>query len=260
MSTDNFTPAERVYDHFTRALLSPAPVGPLAPVKGSDAHVAAGVNVYRNNVRAAYLRVLSDSFPVTERLVGEGFFRYAAHEYFHAYPPTSRLVARYGDSFPEFLSGFGPASGLPYLADVARLEIAWLQSYHAAEATPLAPAEIIEKIGERPEDARLGFHPSMRLLASEYASYSIWLHNHEKREGTLRLPEGGERAIIVRPEAAVLTARLSFGAYQAINEIAAGAKLGDATGKALEIDPGKDVDALISEIISLRIIISAELN
>jgi len=260
MSTARHDPAARVYGEFTRALLSPAPIGPLAPVNGSKAHVAAGVNVYRNNVRAAYLRVLSDSFPVIERLVGEGFFRYLAHEYFHAHPPTSRLVARYGDSLPEFLSGFEPASGLPYLADVARLEIAWLQSYHAAEAAPLEPAEIAAKIGERPQDARFQFHPSMRLLSSGHPFYSIWLHNHEKREGSLRPAAGGEHALIVRPETSVLTAPVGAGACLAIRELAGGAMLGAALETAAARRAETDVNSLISDIISLRIIVSAELN
>lgn len=260
MPTAKTFPAERVYEEFTRAVLSPAPIGPLAPVNGSDAQIAAGLNVYRNNVRAAYLRALSDSFPVVERLVGDGFFRFAAHEYFHAHPPTSRLVARYGDSFPEFLRRFEPASGLPYLADVARLEIAWLQSYHAEEAAPLTPAEIIQKIGDRPEDARLALHPSVRLLSSEYPFYSIWLHNHEKREGTLQLTGGGERVLLVRPEASVEATRISAGAYLAIKEIAGGSTLGVAIESATDQHAATDVNVLISEIVSFGIVVSAELN
>ena len=44
----------------------------------------------------------------------------------------------YGDGFPAFVASFPPAGAIPFLADVARLENAWVEAYHAAEAGALA--------------------------------------------------------------------------------------------------------------------------
>lgn len=188
----------RVFGGFSRALASVADIGPLVPVNGSDAKIAAGVAVYRNNVRAAYLRALDNSFPVVARLVGDGFFRFLAHEYFHAHPPRSPLIAQYGDHLPEFLEGFEPASSLPYLAEVARIEIAWRRAYHAADAPSLRPDELFDRIGANPNRARLSLHPSMSLLASKFPIHAIWIHNHKGREGKLQLSAIGERVLIAR--------------------------------------------------------------
>lgn len=260
MSAGESEDTMRVYAGFTRALLSVAPVGALAPVRGADAKIDAGLAVYRNNVRSAYLRVLGDAFPVVARLVGDGFFRYAAHEYFHAYPPRTPLVARYGDNIPAFLEGFEPASGLPYLADVARIEIAWLEAYHAEEAHPWSTDEISDRIGESPDKAKFVFHPSLRLLSSAHPAYTIWRHNHEKREGGLCPPPGGERVLIARPAADVITLPLDVTSYVALQALSAGARLGDAIKSALDERPAASVPDIVNRIVTTGVIVSATLN
>lgn len=250
----------RVYEGFSRALLSVSPVGVLAPARGADAKIDAGLAVYRNNVRAAYLRVLGEAFPVVARLVDDGFFRYAAHEYFHAYPPHTPLVARYGDSFPAFLEGFEPASGLPYLADVARIEIAWLEAYHAPEATPRTAEEISSCIGESPDKAKFVFHPSLRILSSPHPAYSIWRHNHDRRDSALTPPAGGERVFIARPETEVIVMPLDIATYVALQALAAGARLGGAIESALDERPSASVSDIVNQIVTSGVIVSATLN
>ena len=58
-------------------------------------------------------------------LVGEEFFRAMAQIHVRAHRPRSPLMFEYGDELPDFIAGFPPAADVPYLADVARLEIAW---------------------------------------------------------------------------------------------------------------------------------------
>ena len=56
-----------------------------------------------------------------------------------ATPPTSPLLFEYGRDFPDFIERYEHAQSMPWLADVARIERAWLDAYHAADAQPLAP-------------------------------------------------------------------------------------------------------------------------
>jgi hypothetical protein len=169
-------------------LLGAAAVNSLATARGAEGQIAAGLAVYRNNVRGANLRVLADAYPVVMKLVGDAFFRFLANAYFHANPPTSPLIARYGDALAVFLESFSPASAHPYLAGVARLEIAWLKSYHAPEADPLLADAICGQIGDDPERALFVFHPSMQLLSSAYPIYAIWSHNRHATTEPLKLP------------------------------------------------------------------------
>ncbi len=251
----------RIYIGLGQAVRSVAPVN-TTPGVGDDAphRIAAGLSVYRNNVRAAYLRALRDAFPVVERLVGEDFYRYLAHEYFHACPPSSPWVARYGDSFPQFIECFEPAARVPYLADVARLELAWLGAYHAAEAVSLSPEEIHEAVGEAPERARFTLHPSARFVSSDYPVHAIWLHNKDSRSDPLRLSERGERVLLVRPTHKVVTSVIPTAAWAALNAIGAGASFGEALDAAAERDPKTTLSATVQLIATSRVICAVSAN
>ena len=60
-----------------------------------------------------------------------------ARAYALAEPPRSPVLMDYGAGFADFIAGFAPAASLPYLPDVARIERAWREAYHAADAEPL---------------------------------------------------------------------------------------------------------------------------
>lgn len=252
--------SDAAYEDLTRAITSLEPVEVIAAATGSPAGIAAGLAVYRNNVRAAYFRALSDAFPVVERLVGAEFFRYLAHKYFHACPPSSPLVARYGDALPAFLESFAPASGLPYLADIARLEIAWLAAYHAADARSLSPREIFDIISAAPDRARFSFHPSMRLLASPYPVHEIWRRNRENDLAQTALPPGGECVLIVRPEESVQTRKLPDDAFHALKVLSSGAALGEALNMTVSENSTAPLSRIIEEIIAAGVIIAAEMQ
>jgi hypothetical protein len=66
-------------------------------------------------------------------------------------PPRSPVIFEYGGSFADFLERFEPLAGYPYLPDVARLERAWLDAFHAADADPLQAGDL----GAIPPDAWL---------------------------------------------------------------------------------------------------------
>jgi hypothetical protein len=93
--------------------------------------------VYRNNVVVGLVKALRYRFPVVEKIVGEEFFAAMARVFVIEQPPRSALLTTYGDEFAAFIAAFEPARELPYLADVARLEAARTQAYHAADAAPV---------------------------------------------------------------------------------------------------------------------------
>src|SRR5205814_1248125 len=90
--------------------------------------------IYRRNVLANLHDALAAAYPVVRRLVGDAFFRELAERFARAHPSASRDLHRYGKPLPQFIADYAPAVGLPYLADVARLEWAVAQAFHAASA------------------------------------------------------------------------------------------------------------------------------
>jgi hypothetical protein len=218
------------------------------------ARAAAGVLIHRNNVRLAYQRVLQEAFPVVHRLVGDDFFRLLAHEYFNAHPPSSPLVARYGDSLPRFLDGFEPSSRLPYLADMARLEIAWLQSYHAADAKSLDVIDLVRLIDNDANEVRLSLHPSLRLIKSPHPVHAIWLQNRAGESESKAISPQGECVMTVRPEENVLTRTVATAIYIAIDALKGGVTLGGAVECALNAAPSAPVVDVLTEIFAARIV------
>ena len=244
----------RIYDGLGQAIRSAAPANLPHDGKAGDARVAAGITVYRNNVRAAYLRVLHDTFPVIPRLVGEEFFRYLAHEYFHTHPPSSPRVAHYGDGLPDFLHSFEPAAGLPYLPDVARLELAWLGSYHAAEADCMESERFFALLGEDPDTNAFQLHPSVRLVKSPFPIHTIWLHNKSGSAEKLRLPESGEYVVIKRPAHRVFTETTSEPVWSALTALQHCKTLSAAITTAIETSSDNAAADIIRKIATMNVI------
>ncbi len=115
---------------FAAALLDPDVAAPDGLVAWNGSDPAHRFAVYRNNVTSALSDVLADSFPVTQQLVGEEFFRAMARIFLRGSPPPSPILTAYGEGFPAFVADFAPARTVPFLADVARLEWLRLRALH----------------------------------------------------------------------------------------------------------------------------------
>lgn len=150
-----------------QALLDPDALGPaFAPDSGHR------INVYRNNYLITLGNALRTTFPAVERLVGDEFFAALACAFAERHPPLSPIMTSYGDVFPDFLQQFAALADFPYLPDVARLEHARVQAYHAADADPfdLVGEEAAMSALDRPAS----LHPSARIIASPHPVHSIW--------------------------------------------------------------------------------------
>src|SRR3546814_15329012 len=93
-----------------------------------------------------------------------------------AEPPRSPVLVFYGAAFPTFIESFSPAASLPYLADVARLEMLRVRTYHAADCTGSSAEIIAPALADvaRLPDIQVEFHPSLGLIHSQYAVISMW--------------------------------------------------------------------------------------
>ncbi|MGO4851691.1 HvfC/BufC N-terminal domain-containing protein [Phaeovulum sp. W22_SRMD_FR3] len=128
--------------------------------------------VYRNNVMHGLIEALRTRFPAVERLVGAEFFAAMAPVFIAAHPPQSPVMQLYGGAFPEFLEGFPPLAALPYLGDVARIELARGRAYHAADMAGIDPAALAAS--PDPAALRLGLHPSVQILSLAHPAGRIW--------------------------------------------------------------------------------------
>ena len=133
-------------------------------------------DVYRNNVMVSLTDALAQRFPVIERLVGNDFFRAMARDFAQMHRPRSPVLFQWGGSFPDYLATFPPLAAYPYMPDVARIELARGQAYHAADAVPM-PLGDLAAVASDPETLYLHLHPSVLVLHLHHPAVSIWAAN-----------------------------------------------------------------------------------
>ncbi len=234
---------------FAAALSGRQPMPAVLHARPGSPSVAKRFDVYRNNVHASLIDALAAAFPAVERLVGREFFRAAARVHLERGLPGRGTLIGYGEGFPEFLAGFPPARTLPYLADVARLELLWLEAYHAADAAALTHADFSSMSPGRVAAARLALHPSLRLFASDYPAVDIWRTNRD--DETVRpvdLGSGAESWLLLRPGTEVRLYRLSSEGFRLVSALRAGRSLGEAIEEASDATLA-DLPTLLGNLI-----------
>ena len=205
--------------------------------------------VYRNNVHVSLVGALRSKFPVVARLVGEEFFTAMARLFVGMEKPTSPLLAEYGRGFPDFVAGFEPARMVPYLPDVARLENAWTEAYHAADAAPLTVAALQAVVPDDFVAMTFEPHPAVRLVASAYPIGSIWSANQSENVAPVQT-RGPETVLITRPEADVTLRIISAADHAFCDALLGGQSVGEGAAAALAAKPDFDLGSALIGLVS----------
>lgn len=214
--------------------------------------------VYRNNVAVGLVDALAAAYPVTEKLVGTEFFRAAARLFALDNPPASPVMLDYGDGFAEFLETFPPAAALPFLADVARIERAALECWHAADAGPLAIAALAELAPEALADCRLVVHPAARVVRSRFSAATIWRANAGPGEPGRIDASVAEDVLVARPDMDVAVHLLPAGAAVLFLALGNRATLAEAAGAALGEADDVDFEVALAALFAAGAVIAIE--
>jgi hypothetical protein len=211
---------------FVAALLDPDLPVPEGLVDPAGQPAGRRFSVYRNNVASGLTRALETGFPAVRKLLGDDFFAALAGAFLRAHPPESRILMLYGARFPAFLASFPPVAHLGYLPDVARLEQAIRESYHAADHRTV---DLSTTTPDRLLTQRIRLAPSARLLRSKWPVHAIWAAN--MRGGGKPVPQA-EDVLVLRkgfdPEPHLLPPR----GVELIEALAKGQRLTDAIDKS----------------------------
>lgn len=240
---------------FAAAILDPGLPVPAGIVDPEGKPSAKRFAVYRNNVAAGLIEALGAAFPAVRRIVGDAFFSAMARVYAAHHPPRSPVMLGYGETFAGFIDTFEPAADVPYLADVARLEWAWLASYHAAEAAALDPALLAGMPQDRLPALRLALHPSLHVVRSAFPVVSLWRMNIDGMAVRAIDIGKGEDALVVRPDAEVEVRVLPRSAAVFIQGLAAGISVASAAAVALDGDADTDLAGTLRGLLALDAIV-----
>jgi hypothetical protein len=192
----------------------PIPLSPLDPVSGApdDPRLARAFAVHRNTVRHGLIGALRETFPAVRVAVGEDYFDALAAEFVASHPPRSPVLQEYGGDFASFVAGFPPLQDWPWLTDLARIDWARREAYHAADAEPTTLSQWLAQDPATLLAVRVELHPSLRLLASPHPLASLWFaHRPDDADATTvdvvwnpeacRIWRDGERVRVERIDA-----------------------------------------------------------
>jgi Putative DNA-binding domain len=224
----------------------PAPAGVIGP---NGKRAALRYNVYRNNVTVSLIDALAAIFPATQRITGVEFFRAMARFHIRATPPTSPLLFEYGRDFPDFIASYEYARPMPYLADTARIERAWLDAYHAADMAPMTVEQLAAVSAETLPGLVFVPHPATRLVRSQFSAVSIFAAN--RAPGPVPSIESAvpEDALITRPDQEVIVRLLPPGGAEFLMALQSRRPFGEAAAAAGEASRGFDLAGNIAGML-----------
>lgn len=230
---------------FSPALLDPDLATPTVVAGPKSKAAVKRYNVYRNNVTVSLINALAAAFPATLRITGVDFFRAMARFYVRATPPGSPLLFDYGRDFPDFIERYEYAQSVPWLADVARIERAWLDAYHAADVQPLMPRDLAAIPPDRLVNAVLKPHPAMRVIRSRFSAVTIFTASRSDGPAARVELVEPEDALLTRPALEVEVRQLPPGGAIFLSRLMTGESLGAAASAAFSESPSFDLPANI---------------
>jgi Putative DNA-binding domain len=247
-------------DRFATGLTDPTrptPSGVMGPLgKGAVKRY----NVYRNNVTVSLIDALAAIYPAVQRITGTEFFRAMARFHVRATPPTSPLLFEYGRDFPAFIESYEYAHDVPWLADVARIERAWLDAYHAADGHALPATSLAEVPADRLGDLIFRVHPATRIVRSAYPAVAIFAMNRGDGPVTPLRSSAAEDALITRPDMEVDVRLLPPGNATFLASLIGGATLAEATSKAFDEASSFDLSAGIAGMVEAGVFTTLQIG
>lgn len=243
---------------FRESLLDATRDAPEGLISPGGAPAGKRFDVYRNNVAVSLTEALIEGFPVVYKLVGDEFFRAMAGLHLRASPPRSQMMMFYGEDLPGFLETFPPAAGLPYLADVARLELALRRAYHAADAPAIDAGALANVAPDDYQHLRLALAPSVAVLRSRWPVFSIWRANTEADAPAPVMAR--EAVLITRPEYDSVPSLLPEGGADFVEALLAGESFGLALARAGAGKPSFDLTTTLGLLIAGRAITRLDLD
>lgn len=213
-----------------------AAVADLVATGNSRLSAAKQLEIYREQFFLRHLEVLRDDLRALEHLLGDEGFAALTRAYLAAHPPTSFTLRDLGASVVSFVTTAAPWSEDPFVADVARVEWAFVEAFDAPDAPSIDGASIAAIPEESWPAARIMLQPSLQRLALAHPAHDYRLAARASADAenllalaTLAPPDPRPTFVIVyRDGVSLLCLDVEPNAFALLDELANGATLGDA--------------------------------
>lgn len=226
-----------------------------------DGFDARGLVAYRANAAAAAQRALAAACPTVQQLLGDEAFAAVAWRLWQAAPPVQGDLAQWGGGLPGWLAQDAALADEPYLADVARVDLAVHRAEMAADAV-LDPARLARLAYVDPAQLHLRLAPGAWLWRSAHPVAAIWrAHRHADpdRFAPVRAAFAagqGELAFVWRQGWRGQVAALTVDEAAFTQAVLAGGSLADA----LEASPALDFETWLLQALRLQWLSDVEIR
>lgn len=197
--------------------------------------------VYRNTSARGAVEALRASYPTVDALLGDEMFTGVALDYRRETPPANPVLSDYGVDFADFLARQPWTTELPYVADVARLDRLWLESFLSGSADMLP-----RPLGGA---SRIAPHPAARFSWLATPALTIW---RAHRDGFDELdPEWREEgALFTRPGIVVRAEPIDRATHRLLLSCSTPARVDEVVGSVAGAFPEADIPQILQRCVS----------
>lgn len=220
--------------------------------------VAQQLQIYHNNILTSLTEALQSIYTNIQRLVGEDFFVATARIYIPNHLPHTGTLIEFASDFAEFLANFEHTKSMDYLVDIAKIDWACHQIYHAKDSHEFD----LNQLREIPEDyyEKLIFelNPASCILKSRYPVLRILQLCMNEQDGsaeTVDLTEGGDNILIIRRVLDISFEKLNEAEFTFLTAINAKKVFSTVVEETLNIDSNFDINGYLQKCLMGKVIV-----
>lgn len=232
----------KIQSRFTEAITRKDPSILLSPSVELEFEPEQSQAVYQDDNINSGRDALTQTFPVTRRLVGEEYFQTLSEEYCRNYPAESDDMLRFGDRFPLLLLKLSierrELDKLRFLPELARLE--WLiQSAYFADRDTHFDFDALASVPMTAQPHIIfTLSHALSLMFSDWPVFEIWRAHQQAMnpQNQLSLDGGKEWLCVYREAEKPVVEVVPHEIASVLGEMMQGHCLGELAGHCSEID------------------------
>ena len=157
------------------------------------------IAVYQNNYRHNLTNILTQTYPVILKLIGQDCFASVISQFIKIYPPKCANLNVYGGDFSDFVSTLDILKPLHYLPDMARLEWCMNQAYFANDDISITAYQAQNMGIDHFLSCNLSLCDNVDIITSQYPIYDIWhFCTQDNSENPLDINASGQNILVNR--------------------------------------------------------------
>ena len=212
------------------------------------------MDVYNGGYLSRLVEVLESDYEVLRYALGDAWLP-LAREYVYAHPSHHPNLNGFGHRLPEFVAGRDHPHQA-FLTDLARLQWAMVETFDAAEFTPLDFNELQTLSPEQWAGVKLRANPSVHVMEFDHPANRYLQDRFDGGEPTIPEPQPS-RVLLNRVDGRVWRTELPEPIHRVLSALVEGAPFGPALEAGVEHD--QDVTVWFREWSADGVFVAAEI-